>query len=348
MQSWRIPLACELPGGGTMRRREFITLIGGGVATFPFAARAQQSGQMGKVGILMPLAQTDHDGQSQVTAFKAGLQKLGRTEGRNLQIETRWTGGNANRLPILAKELADLRPDVILTRSTPAVAALLQATRTTPIVFVSVSDPIGDGLVTSFARPGGNVTGFTNIEASMSSKWVELLKETFPRVTRVGIMFNPNTAPRGGAYFLQPFEAAASSFGIESLAIRVKDPADIEPVIASLASGADSGLVIMSDIFTSVNNKLIVQLVEKYRLPAVYPFRFFATSGGLMSYGTDIIDLFRRAALYVDRILSGEKPGDLPVQNPTKFELVLNLKTAKALGLELPPVLLGRADEVIE
>jgi len=330
-----------------IRRREFIAALGSAAVAWPLAARAQQ-GRSHRVGILMPLAETDGEGQRQVKAFKEALQVLGRIEGRNLQIEYRWTGGNASQLPIASKQLADLRSEVILTRSTPAVAAILRETQTVPVVFVSISDPVGDHLVASFARPGGNVTGFTNIEASMSSKWVELLKESVPQIARVAMIFNPETAPGHGDYFLQPFEKAAATLGLESLAVPLKDTGDIEPAIASIAHEPNSGLAVMSDIFTSVNNKMIVQAVEKHRLPAVYPFRFFVTNGGLISYGADITDLFRRAAQYVDRILNGDKPADLPVQAPTKFELVVNLKTAKALGLKIPESFLVRADEVIE
>jgi putative tryptophan/tyrosine transport system substrate-binding protein len=329
-----------------MRRREFIRVVGGVAAAWPFAARAQT--KVRQIGILMPLAQGDPDGKAQIAAFHVGLQKLGWTERRNLKTEIRWTGGNADQLPIVAKELVDLRPDVILARSTPAVKVLLGLTKSIPIVFVSVSDPLGDGLVKSFSRPGGNVTGFTNVEASMSGKWVELLKECMPRISQVAMIFNPNTAPGGGNYFLPTFEKAASSIGLKRVSAPVKDVSDIEPTISSLAREPNSGLIVMSDVFFTIHSNLIVQLVEKYRLPTVYSFRFYVTNGGLIAYGTDITDLYRRASQYVDRILNGDNPGELPVQNPTKFELVINLKTAKTLGLTVPPTLLARADEVIE
>jgi putative tryptophan/tyrosine transport system substrate-binding protein len=330
-----------------IRRREFIATLGS-AALWPLTARAQQGSGTHRIGVLMPVAEADGEGQAQVKVFKEALQKLGRIEGRNLQIEYRWTGGNLSQLPIAAKELADLRPEVILARTTPVVAALVRETRTLPIVFVSVSDPVGDHLVESFARPGGNVTGFTNIEASMSSKWVELLKEIFPQTERAAMIFNPKVAPGQGVYFLQPFESAAATLGLKSFVVPTKDKDEIEPAIASIAHEPNSGLVVNSDVFTSINHKLIVQAVEKHRLPAVYPFSWFPKSGGLISYGTDITDLFRRAAEYVDRILKGQKPADLPVQAPTKFELVINLKTAKAFGVTIPQNLLVAADEVIE
>ena len=330
-----------------MRRRDLICGIIGSATAWPLAARAQQGGTP-RVGILMPVAEADDEGQAQVKVFREALQKLGRIEGRNLQIEYRWTGGNLSQLPIASKQLVDLRPEVILARTTPVAAAILRETRTVPVVFVSVSDPVGDHLVASIARPGGNATGFTNIDASMSGKSVQLLKEIFPQIARVAIIFNPQTAPGHGDYFLPPFENAAATLGLKSLAVPTKHTDDIEPAIASIAHEPNSGLVVMSDVFASINNKLIVQAIGKHRLPAVYPFRFFVKSGGLISYGTDITDLFRRAAEYVHRILNGEKPADLPVQAPTKFELVINLKTAKAFGVDISPNLLSLADEVIE
>ena len=330
-----------------LKRREFITLLGG-AAAWPLAARAQQAGRMRRIGIIMPVAEAEPEGQVQVKVFKQALQKFGWIEGRNLQIEYRWTGGNLSQLPIAAKQLADLRPEVILARTTPVTAAILRETRTVPVVFVSVSDPVGDHFVPSFARPGGNATGFTNVEASLSGKSVQLLREIFPQIARVAIIFNPKTAPDHGDYFLRPFENAAATLGLKSSAVLTKDKDEIEPAVASIAREPNSGLVIMAEVFNSINYKLIVQAIGKHRLPAVYPFGFYVKSGGLISYGTDITDLFRRAAEYVHRILNGEKPGDLPVQAPTKFELVINLKTAKAIGLTVPQLLLARADEVIE
>jgi ABC-type uncharacterized transport system substrate-binding protein len=248
----------------------------------------------------------------------------------------------------LAAELVATAPEAIFAHTTPATAALLEVTRSIPIVFASVSDPIGDGIVASFARPGGNVTGFTNVEASMGGKWLEILKELAPGVTRVGFLFSPTLAPGGGSYFLRPFEAAAPSFNVHPIAIPVEDAAGVERALASLAGGGSGGLIANSDVFTTRHRADIIAAAARHRVPAIYPFNYFAADGGLVAYGTDVKDLWRRAASYLDRILRGEKPADLPVQAPTKFELVVNLKTAKALGLEVPPTLLARADEVIE
>ena len=331
-----------------MRRREFITLLGGAAAAWPLAARAQQPERMRRIGVLMAYAESDREGQACVAAFREGLQKLGWAEGRNIRIDTRWaTPGDAEAMQRFAKELVALQPDLILSQSTPTTAALLQQTRTIPIVFANVSDPVGSGFVASFPRPGGNVTGFTNIEPTMAGKWLELLKEIAPRVDRVAFLFNPATAPYA-EYYLNPFKAAAASFAVEAIAAPVRDTSELESVVAAQAREPNGGLIVMPDTFTSAHRVEITSLAARYRLPAVYPFRFFTELGGLLSYGNDLPDNFRRAATYVDRILKGAKPSELPVQAPVKFELVINLKTAKALGLDVPLQLQQRADEVIE
>ncbi len=331
-----------------MRRREFITLLGGAAAAWPLAARAQQPERMRRIGVLMAYAESDREGQACVAAFREGLQKLGWTEGRNIRIDTRWaTPGDAEAMQRFAKELVALQPDLILSHNTPTTAALLQQTRTIPIIFANVSDPVGSGFVASFPRPGGNVTGFTNMEPTMAGKWLELLKEIAPRVNRVAFLFNPATAPYA-EYYLNPFKAAAASFAVEAIAAPVRDTSELESVIAAQAREPNGGLIVMPDTFTTAHRAEITSLAARYRLPAVYPFRFFTELGGLLSYGNDLLDNFRRAATYADRILKGAKPSELPVQAPVKFELVINLKTAKALGLDVPLHLQQRADEVIE
>jgi putative ABC transport system substrate-binding protein len=295
----------------------------------------------------MSLAETDPEAQARVAAFRKGLQTLGWAEGRNVRIDIRWAASDAALMQRFAKELIALQPDLILSHNTPTTASLLQQTRTIPIVFVIVSDPVGSGFVASFPRPGGNITGFTNIEPTMAGKWLELLKEIAPSVARVALLFNPATAPYA-EYYLGPLKAAAASFAVEAIAEPVRDAPELESVVAAHAREPNSGLLVMPDSFMNVHSADIVSLAARHRLPAVYPFHFFAEGGGLLSYGNDLFDSFRRAAGYVDRILKGEKPADLPVQAPVKFNLVINLKTAKALGLEMPPDLLALADEVIE
>ena len=331
-----------------MKRREFITLIGGAAATWPLAARAQQTERMRQLGVLMAHAENDPEGQANVAAFREGLQKLGWMEGRNLRIDTRWAAANVESIQRFAKELVALQPDLILSANTPTTAALLQQTRTISIIFANVSNPVGDGFLASLPRPGGNITGFTNLEATMAGKWVELLKEIAPRVARVAAVFNPETAPGGGSYFLGPFEAAAASFRVEAIVAPDRDTSELESVFVAQARQPNTGLVVISDFFMIDHRVEVTSLATRYRLPAVYPFRMFTELGGLLSYGSDLIDNFRRAASYVDRVLRGEKPGELPVQAPVKFELVINLKTAKALGLDVPLHLQQRADEVIE
>jgi putative ABC transport system substrate-binding protein len=331
-----------------VKRREFITLLGGAAAAWPLVARAQQPDQMRRVGVLMTFPENDPETQLRLATFVQALQELGWVEHRNVRIDYRWAPGGKDRLRTAAQELFELRPDVIVGVTTPAVAALQEGSHTIPIVFVQVSAPIESGFVTSFARPGGNITGFTNIESSIAGKWVELLKEVAPRIMRVAVMFNPNTAPVGGSFFLPWFEAAAKSFSMEWVAAAVHDATEIESSLAALGREPGSGLIVMADVTTTVHRKLIVSMATRHRLPAVYPFRYFAADGGLISYGPEVIDMFRRAASYVNRILKGAKPADLPVQAPTKFELVINLKAARALGLDVPWFLQQRADEVIE
>jgi putative ABC transport system substrate-binding protein len=331
-----------------MRRRRFLGVLGGAAALWPLSARAQQPGGMRRIGVLLEFTESDRAGQARIAAFRETLEKLGWAEGRNMRIDTRWaTPGDVESRQRFVKELIALRPDLIFSHGTPATAALLQQTRTIPIVFAGVSDPVGSGFVASFPRPGGNVTGFNNMEPTMASKWLELLKEIAPRVNRVALLFNPVTAPYVD-YWLSPFKAAAASFTLEPIAAPVRNASELETVVAAQARGSNGGLIVMPDTFTSSHRAEIAALAVRYHLPAIYPFRFFAQDGGLLSYGNNLTDDFRRAATYADRILKGEKPSQLPVQLPVKFELVINLKTAKALGLDVPLLLQQRADEVIE
>lgn len=328
-------------------RREFITLLGGAVA-WPLTARAQQSDQLRRVGMLIGYAENDRETQDRVVAFRQGLERLGWAEGRNLRIDYRFAPAGPDQAQLFAKELVALRPDVLVGNSTPASAALLQETRTIPIVFVGVSDPVGSGLVASIPRPGGNTTGFTNFEPSLTGKWLELLKEIAPGIMRVAVLFNPKTAPGGGSFFIGPFERLARSFAVEPIAAPVTDAAEIEGDLAAIWREPGGALIVMPDAFTTVHRKAIIAVAAQHRFPAIYPYRYEVADGGLMSYGVDTVDLLRRATSYVDRILKGEKANDLPVQAPVKFDLVINLKTVKALGLEVPGKLLALADEVIE
>jgi putative ABC transport system substrate-binding protein len=331
-----------------MRRRNIITLLGGGAAfALPLAARAQQGEPMRRIGVLMGFAESDREGQAFVAAFREGLQKLGWAEGRTIRIDIRWAALGAEAIQRFAKELIALQPDLILSQGTPTTAALLQHTRTIPIVFANVSDPVGSGLVASFPRPGGNVTGFINMEPTMAGKWLELLKEIAPRVNRVALLFNPATAPYA-EYYLNPFKAAAASFAVEAIAAPVRDPSELASLFAAQAREPNGGLIMMPDVFLNVHRGEVTSLAARYRLPAVYSRRFFTELGGLLSYGNDQVDIYRRAATYADRILKGERPSELPVQAPVKFELTINLKTAKALGLDVPLHLQQRADAVIE
>jgi len=330
-----------------VKRREFITLLGG-AAGWPLAARAQQADRIGKIGVLMGWPESDPEAQSERAAFVQELQKLGWADGRNLRIDTRWAApADPESMHRLAKELVALRPDLLLSQSTPATTALLQETRTIPVIFGIVADPIGSGFVASFPRPGGNATGFAVAEPTQAGKWMELLKEIAPRVTRVAVLFNPAMATFA-EFWLKPFQAAAPSFAVEVILAPVHNTSELESVIAAQASEPNSGLFVMPDAFTITYRVEVTSLAARYRLPAVYAFRFFTKLGGLLSYGEDLTDNFRRAATYADRILKGEKPSELPVQGPVKFELVINRKTAKELDLTIPSSLLATADEVIE
>jgi ABC-type uncharacterized transport system substrate-binding protein len=330
-----------------MRRREFITLIGGAAVAWPLAARAQQREQMRRIGVLMNLGSDDAEGQARNAAFLQGLQELGWTVGRNVRIEYRWGAGDAELFRRYASELVALAPDVILAVGAAVVPSLLQATRTVPIVFTGTPDPVGAGFVESLARPGGNVTGFTPfLEFGISAKWLELLKEIAPHVTRAAVIRDPAIA--AGVGQLGAIQSVAPSLGMELRPLGVRDAGEIERTITAFAHSPNGGLIVTGSTLVVVHRNLIVTLAARHRLPAVYPFLYFAAAGGLLSYGPANIEEYRLAAGYVDRILKGEKPADLPVQAPTKYELVINLKTARALGLDIPTTVLARADEVIE
>jgi len=331
-----------------MRRRDFIALLGGATVARPRTLMAQNTARPRRIGVLMELGARDPQAQSHVAALQRGLNKLGWSSGGNLAIDYRWAPDDAVLIWKFAKELVALRPDVIVAHSSPAVRTLRGETRNIPIVFVSISDPIGEDFVESFPHPGGNVTGFTNFESSMTGKWVEMLKLIAPGITSVGFLFNPQTTAGGGSYFLRPIDSAASTFKVKASMALVHDDGEIETAFAALARETDAGAVLLPDIFTAAHYQLAVALAERYRIPTVYPYRFMVERGGLISYGVDIENLFERAATYVDRILKGTSPADLPVQAPTKFELVINQKTAKTLGLAMPYTLLVNADTVIE
>jgi putative ABC transport system substrate-binding protein len=328
-----------------LRRRDFITLVGGATAV-PFAVRAQQADRMRRVGVLMGYFESDPEGQARVDALRQGLTKLGWAEGRNIQFEFRWAGGDAVRARAFAKELVALAPDLLFGQGSPQVPALAQATRTIPIVFTQFADPVGGGLVLSLARPGGNVTGFAASEYAMAPKLLETLKEIAPTIAHAGVILLPDSIPQAGQY--RSIEAAAPSFGVRLTQAPVRDAGDIERAIERIARQPASGLIVLTNLVTITHRDVVVAAAARHRLPAMYGGKFFVVSGGLLSYGADQIDLWRRAASYVDRILRGEKPADLPVQLPTQFELVINLKAAKSLDLTVPPSLLARADEVIE
>jgi putative ABC transport system substrate-binding protein len=328
-------------------RRKFIAALGGTAFAWPLAARGQQADRMRRVGVLESRAADDPEGKARLAVFRQGLQELGWTDGRNMRIDYRWAAADADRYRTYAAELVALAPDVILASASPSVAALRQTTRTVPIVFVNVIDPIGAGYVASLARPGGNATGFTLFEYSLSGKWLELLKEIAPNLTRIAILRDPALAA-GIGQFAAIQAMAPPSFGVELSPIDVRDAGEIERDVAAFARESKGGLIVTGSTGAVAHRELIIMLAARHRLPAVYFFSYFVTSGGLISYGPDAIDQFRRAARYVDRILKGEKAADLPVQAPTKYELAINLKTAKALGLTVPPSLLSRADDVIE
>jgi putative ABC transport system substrate-binding protein len=328
-----------------MRRREFITLIGGAAAAWPLAANAQQPERMRRIGVLLPLTADDQEAKERNAIFEQSLHQLGWTVGRNLQIDYRLAGGAADPIRRSAAELVALAPDVIMTFGSLTIGPVQQATRTIPIVFVNVADPVGAGIVQSLARPGGNATGFTNFEYSMSGKWVELLKQIAPPVTRAVVLRDSTSAAGMGQF--GAIQSVAQSLGIELTPVGVRDIDEIERGVSAFARSANGGLIVTAG-GTGFRRELIIGLASRHKLPAVYPFRYYAVDGGLITYGPDTHDPIRRAAVYVDRVLRGEKPADLPVQQPTKFELAINLKTAKALGLTVPPMLLTRADEVIE
>jgi putative ABC transport system substrate-binding protein len=328
------------------RRHTVLALLALGAAAR--TSFAQQLAKVRRIGLLMAFAESDRQAQARVAAFRKELEALGWTEGRNIRVDIRWaTTSDMPLMQRLAKELVTLQPDLIVSHNTPTTATLLQYTRAIPIVFATVADPVGSGFVASVSRPGGNVTGFTNIEPTMVGKWLDLLKQIAPRVARVAFLFNPATAPYAD-YYLQPFKAVATSLGLDAIAAPVRNVSELESAIAAQALTPDGGLAVMTDSFLVARRAEVISLAARYRLPAVYPYRFFVEAGGLLSYGNDLLDGFRYAATYADRILKGATPNTLPVQAPVKFELVVNLKTARALGLTIPQSILFRADRIIE
>jgi putative tryptophan/tyrosine transport system substrate-binding protein len=329
-----------------MQRREFITLLGGAAAAWPLAARAQQPDRVRRIGVLMGYAESDPEGQRCIKAFLQGLQELGWAPGRNVQIEYRWGGADPDRIQTYATEIVGLKPDVILAQTALVLVPLQQETQTIPIVFMQVMDPVESGFVASMARPTGNLTGFAPFEASVTTKWLEMLKEISPSVIQVAVILNPDQSPN--VVMLRAIEAVAPSLGVHLTVAGVHDAADIERAVNALMRESNGGLIVLPNPIVFSHRELIITLAAQHHLPAVYPYRYFVADGGLMSYGADIVDQYRQAATYIDHILKGAKPADLPVQAPTKYELVINLTTAKALGLTVPPSLLSRADEVIE
>ena len=330
-----------------MKRRDFISLIGSMAVTWPLSAWAQQPERMRRIGVLLAVAESDVDVRKGIGIFQRTLQELGWKDGHNIRIDYRWGNADPERIQALAKELVNLQPDVLVGHSTPSAKGFLKQTRSIPIVFLTVTDPLGQGMVASLSHPGGNITGFSVFEFSLGSKWLETLKQIVPGIRRITSIFNPETAPYYELY-LKAISAAVPSLAVESIAASVHSEADIENVIRKVGSEPDSALFVLPDSHNVVHRKRIIELTAQYRLPTIYYFRYFASDGGLISYGPDEMDLFRRTAGYVDRILKGTNPSDLPVQQPTKFELVINLKTAKAMGIQIPVSLLARADEVIE
>jgi putative ABC transport system substrate-binding protein len=329
-----------------MRRREFISLLGGVVAAWPLSVRAQQSERLRRISVLMGVAESDLEGQRYIKAFLQGLQELGWAAGRNVQIEYRWGRADPDRIQTFATEIVGLKPDVILAQTALVLVPLQRETHTIPIVFMQVIDPVESGFVADMARPTGNLTGFAPFEASVTTKWLEMLKEISPSVIQVAVMLNPDQSPN--VVMLRAIEAVAPSLGVHLTVAGVHDAADVERAINALTHEPNGGLIVLPNPITFNHRELIVTLAATHRLPAVYPFRNFVAGGGLMSYGADIADQYRQAATYIDRILKGAKPADLPVQAPTKYELVINVTTAKALGLDVPAALLARADEVVE
>jgi putative tryptophan/tyrosine transport system substrate-binding protein len=334
-----------------VRRRDFMAVLGGAAVPsilWRSAACAQDGGEPRRVGVLSSLGESDPEARSMAASFHRALQEAGWIDGRNVRIEHRWAAGSVERLEAFAKELVGWRANVIVAHTTPSVIALRKETATIPIVFAQISDPIGAGFIANVARPGGNITGFSNFEASIGSKWIELLKETAPGLMRGAILFNPETAPYVGRYYQGPFEAAARSFGVQPSASPVRSGAEIASALAALQGEPPGGLIVMPDTFNIVHRQQIIELAARHRVPAIYPYGFAVREGGLISYGVDPVDLFRRAAGYVDRVLKGAKAAELPMQAPVKFELLINLKTANALALKIPQTLLATADDVIE
>ena len=331
-----------------MKRREFITLLGGAAAAWPLAARAQPAERMRRIGVLMAFNETDPRPNGWLSHFAKWLTDLGWTNGRNLRMDIRWTGDDVDRMQLFAKELVSLHPDLIIAFGTPVTAALQRETRTIPIVFAIVSDPVGEGFVASLSHPGGNITGFHNSEASIGGKWLELLTQIAPRVKRAAMIFNPDTAPGHGKYYMSEFEAAARTLDVTPIATPVHSLDDLETTIASVGREPGGGFIAMADFFLLNHRTSMIALAARNNVPAVYPWREVPAAGGLLSYGPDLEDIVRRAAPYADRILRGANPAELPVQVPIKFEIVVNVKTAKALGLDVPASILVRADEVIE
>jgi putative tryptophan/tyrosine transport system substrate-binding protein len=329
-----------------MKRREFMTLLGGAAAAWPFAARAQERARLRSIGVIMNYAEADPAGQTRLSALRSQLHKLGWIEENNIHLEARWPGGNADRMGADATEIISRPVEVIVANSTPLLETLKRLTTTIPIVFTQVADPVGSGFVHSFSQPGGNITGFSDFDKSMAGKWTELLKEAVPSVSRVTVLMDPNQSNHPG--FLGVIESSAPLLKIQVFPAGVRDQAEIEVAIKALAGKADRALVVLPGPINNTLRHSIIELAERYRVPAVYPFKYYSKDGGLLYYGVDQVDQWPNAAGYVDRILRGEKPSELPIQAPTKFELVINLKTAKALGLAIPPSLLARADEVIE
>jgi putative ABC transport system substrate-binding protein len=331
-----------------MKRREFLMLFAGATAMRPLAARAQQVPRRQRVGVLIPYSESDSDSKIQFAAFRDAMRQLGWKEGENLETEILWTGGDGNKIGALAKQLVASQPDVILARSTAVTKALQTETQSIPLVFVIVSDPVGDGFVDSMSRPGRNATGFTNVEASLGGKWLELLRDMTPRVKRVAVVFGKTTSAGGGGYYFQLIESAAKSMNVEVIRAPIQSASDAQQAVSAFAGEPNGGLIVTPDATTTLQRKPIIEAALTQQIPAIFPFRFMADEGGLASYGVDIADIYRRSAGYVDRILRGDKPNDLAVQAPTKFELAINMRTAKALGLSVPPSLLATADEVIE
>lgn len=331
----------------TLKRRDFLTLLGGATMAGMTSSYAQAPKKNARIGFLMGLAD-DPESRTRIKAFEIALQEEGWVVGKNLQIDYRFGAGNAERIATFAKELVNLKPDLLVGHSTPVVREMVKATTTIPIVFVVVADPIGSGFAKSFAQPGGNSTGFTNLDSGITGKMLTILKQLVPNLSNAALMFSPDTGPLGGLFYSRPFTEAAPAFGVKPAIIEVRSPADVEKAMAELEGKPDTGLIVAPDNFMTVNRDLIVSLAARFKIPAIYPYRYFAEAGGLMSYGVDITDLFRRAPEYVGRVIQGAKPGDLPLQAPTKFELVINLKAAKALNLTVPKILLAGAEALIE